>query len=214
MIDNVSIDEIREAGFSDAARQKAQALVRSFEQFIQDHLDEITALQILYSRPHHARLRHKDIKDLAEALQTPPRSWTPERLWHAYELVVEDQVRGASDRRLLTDIVSLVRFALTQEDELVPFREKVEERFRQWLAQQENTGRLFSADQRQWLEAMRDHVAANLQIELEDFEYVPFSQRGGAQRAYAVFGEELGKILKPSVPGKALTPESGRRTRL
>ncbi len=122
VIDTVSVDTIREAGFSAEARQKADALVRSFEQFIQDHLDEINALQILFSRPHHARLRHKDIKDLAEALQAPPRSWTPDRLWRAYELVVEDKVRGASDQRLLTDIVSLVRFALTQEDELRPLQ--------------------------------------------------------------------------------------------
>lgn len=42
---------------------------------------------------------------------------------------------------------------------------------------------------------MRDHITANLQMEMEDFDYVPFSQRGGAQRAYAVFGDELGKIL-------------------
>jgi len=195
VIDNVSIDQIRDAGFSDEAREKAEGLVRSFEQFVKEHRDEITALQILYSRPHRARLRHKDIKALAEALQAPPRSWTPDRLWHAYELISADKVRGASDRRLLTDIVSLVRFALTQDDELVPFKDKVAERFRQWLAQQENTGRRFTPDQRQWLEAMRDHIAANLQMEMEDFDYVPFSQRGGAQRAYVVFGEGLGKIL-------------------
>ncbi len=196
VIDHVSIDEVLEAGFSEEARRRAAGLVFSFEQFIQNHLDEITALQILYSRPHRARLRHQDIKELAAALQAPPRAWTPERLWHAYELVVEDRVRGASDQRLLTDVVSLVRFALSQDAELVPFKEKVEERFQQWLAQQESTGHGVTPEQRQWLESMRDHIAANLQMEMDDFDYVPFSQRGGAQRAYAVFGEELGKILE------------------
>lgn len=195
VIDVVSIDEIREAGFSQAAQERASNLVGSFEQFIQDHLNEITALQVLYSRPHHARLSHRQIRELAEILQSPPRSWTPERLWQAYEMLRKDKVRGAGAPRLLTDIVSLVRYALAQDDELVPFKEKVEGRFWQWIAQQENRGRKFTPEQMQWLEAMRDHIAGNLQMELEDFEYVPFSQRGGAPRAQAVFGEELEEIL-------------------
>ena len=195
VIDTVSMDVLEEARFSDEARERAESLVGSFEQFIQDHLNEITALQVLYSRPHRARLSHEDVKELAEILQSPPRSWTPDRLWQAYEMLRKDKVRGAGGKRLLTDIVSLVRYALTQEDELVPFKDKVDERFRQWIAQQENTGRSFTAEQRQWLEAMRDHIAANLQVEMEDFEYTPFSQRGGAPRAYAVFGGELSKIL-------------------
>lgn len=196
LIDTVSLDEVREAGFSDAAREKAESLVRSFEQWVQDHLDEITALQVLYSRPYRARLRYKDIKDLAETLQSPPRAWTPERLWHAYEVLVGDKVRGASGKRLLTDVVSLVRFALTQEDELVPFKEKVDERFRQWIAQQENNGRRFTAEQMQWLEAMRDHIAGSVELEMDDFEYTPFSERGGAARAMVVFGPELVGILE------------------
>jgi type I restriction enzyme R subunit len=196
LIDTVSLDEIREAGFSDAAREKAGSLVRSFEQFVQDHRDEITALQVLYSRPYRTRLRFKDIKALAETLQSPPRAWTPERLWHAYEVLVGDKVRGASGKRLLADIVSLVRFALTQDDELIPFREKVDERFRQWIAQQENRDRRFTAEQMQWLEAMRDHIAGSVELEMDDFEYTPFSERGGAARAEAVFGAELPGILE------------------
>src|SRR3970040_1824913 len=35
---------------------RAQAIVHSFEQFIQDHKDEITALQILYSAPARHRV--------------------------------------------------------------------------------------------------------------------------------------------------------------
>jgi type I restriction enzyme, R subunit len=60
-------------------------------------------------------------------------------------------VRG-SGGKLLTDIVSLVRFALQQEGELRPFRDEVEERFDRWLTQQEGSGRKFTEEQRQWLE--------------------------------------------------------------
>ncbi len=193
--DHVSIDEVREAGFSSGSREKAETLVRSFEQFIEDHRDEITAVEILYSRPYQGRLRLKDIKDLANLIQSPPRSWTPERLWGAYEVLARDKVRGAGGGKLLTDIVSLVRFALHSDEELIPFKDRVDQRFQSWLAQQETAGRRFTPEQFQWIELIRDHIVGNLQMEMEDFDYVPFSQKGGRGRAYEVFGVELGKIL-------------------
>jgi len=194
-IDTVSKDEVREAAFSAEAKEKARGLVTSFERFIKDHKDEITALQVLYSRPYKQRLRYEDIKTLAEAIQAPPRSWTSELLWRAYETLDQSKVRGAGARRLLTDIVSLVRFALHHEPELTPFPETVQGRFATWLAQQENRGRRFTDDQRQWLTLVRDHIAGSLAIELEDFDYAPFSQRGGMGKAYQVFGQDLEALL-------------------
>jgi type I restriction enzyme R subunit len=38
---------------------------------------------------------------------------------------------------------------------------------------------------------IRDHIAGNLSIETDDFEYAPFSQEGGIGRVYQLFGEEL-----------------------
>ena len=46
-IDNVSQDKVIEAAFSADALERAKGIVQSFEKFIQDHKDEITALQIL-----------------------------------------------------------------------------------------------------------------------------------------------------------------------
>ena len=51
-IDHVSQDKVIEAGFSADALERAKGVVQSFEKFIEDHKDEITALQILYSRPY------------------------------------------------------------------------------------------------------------------------------------------------------------------
>jgi type I restriction enzyme R subunit len=47
-----SPDEVTTAGFDHAATERARATVESFKAFIEEHKDEITALQILYSRPH------------------------------------------------------------------------------------------------------------------------------------------------------------------
>jgi type I restriction enzyme R subunit len=194
-IDTVSKDQVLEAGFSADARKKARAIVQSFEKFIREHKDEITALQILYSRPYKKRLTLKDIKELASAIQQPPRAWTPELLWHAYEALDKSKVRG-SGGKVLADIVSLVRFALQHESELRPFREQVNERFALWLAEQERNGRSFTDEQRQWLEAIRDHIATSLAIDMDDFEYVPFVQRGGLGKAQQVFGKDLMPLME------------------
>lgn len=103
-------------------------------------------------------------------------------------------MRG-SGGRILTDIVALVRFALRQEDELTPFPEQVEGRFSDWLAQQESQRRRFTDEQRGWLEDIRDHIASSFGIETDDFQDVPFAQRGGLGKAYRVFGEDLNELL-------------------
>jgi type I restriction enzyme, R subunit len=92
-------------------------------------------------------------------------------------------------------MVSLVRFALEQEDELVPYPELVDERFQAWLLAQENTGRTFTPVQIAWLERIRDHVAASLAISAEDFDYTPFVEHGGIGKAYELFGDELSPLL-------------------
>ena len=196
IIDEVSQDELLEAGASEEARQKAKALVTSFEQFLEAHKDEIDALQFFYAQPYSKRLRYQDIKQLAEAIKAPPRSWTPEKLWRAYETLSQDKVRGASAKRLLTDIVSLVRFALHKDDELAPFSEQVRGRFDHWLAQQRNQGRDFTGDQVRWLKMMRDHIATSLEMTVDDLDYAPFAQEGGFGKAAQVFGSDLRPLLE------------------
>lgn len=198
IIDEVSQDELLhdQTGISAQARDKARGLVQSFESFLAEHKDEITALQFFYSVPHRDRLHYGDIKELAQVITAPPRSWTPEKLWRAYELLHKDKVRGASGKRILTDVVSLVRFALHRDDELVPHADRVKERFENWMAQQANAGRVFSAEQTEWLTMIRDHVAASWEIEIDDFDHVPFVQEGGLGRAMQVFGKELPGLLR------------------
>jgi type I restriction enzyme R subunit len=71
----------------------------------------------------------------------------------------------------------------------------VAERYEQWLADQAAAGRTFAADQRRWLDAIRDHIAQSLRIEADDFGDVPFSQFGGLGRAYELFGDTLPALL-------------------
>ena len=196
VIDEVSKDVLLYAGASAEAKERAKTLVGSFEKFITENKDEIDALRFFFSVPHRERLHYEDVKALAAAIKAPPRTWTPEILWRAYEVLEKDKVRGASGRRLLTDIVSLVRFALHQDQELVPHADRVRARFDNWIAQQANRGRQFTGQQVRWLTMMRDHIATSLEIGIEDFDDVPFVQEGGLGRAKQVFGEGLGSLLR------------------
>jgi type I restriction enzyme R subunit len=139
VIDRISQDEVMEAGFSAAATERSRAMTRDFQAFITEHRDEITALQMLYNQPYGSGLSFRDIRELAALIQAPPRSWTIDGLWHAYEQLDRSRVRS-SGQRVLTDLVSLVRFAMEQESELEPFRDRVNERFDAWLGQQEAGG--------------------------------------------------------------------------
>jgi type I restriction enzyme R subunit len=195
IIDEVSKDELTFSGFSEEAKERAHSLVKSFEQFLEDNRQEIDALQFFYSQPYTERLHYKDIKAIHEAISTPPRSWTEERLWAAYEAIEQNKVRGAGAERRLTDIVSLIRFALNQKDELVPYSELVRERYENWISQQQNEGREFTPDQRRWLEMIRNHVAQSLEIDIEDFELTPFVEEGGFGKAAQVFGPDLRALI-------------------
>ena len=195
IIDDISVDELIEAGAGEEAKRKARSLVDSFERFIADNRDEIDALQCFYAQPYAKRLRFGDLKTLADAIKAPPRAWTPEKLWRAYETLDRDRVRGASAQRLLTDLVSLVRFATDRDAELAPFGEHVRARFDDWLAQQRTAGRGFTPEQVRWLEMIRDHIAASVEMSLEDLDYAPFAEEGGRARAAKVFGAGLGPLL-------------------
>jgi type I restriction enzyme R subunit len=189
-IDEVSQDTVLVAEHSAEGREKAAAMVGSFREYIEEHKDDIRALQVLYSRPYSERLTFAEIKDLATAIQRPPRQWTPERLWHAYEMLDQSRVRGSGGGRL-TDIVSLVQYTLDQEDELVPFRDQVDARFASWLLTQEQLGVTFTDEQRQWLTWMKDNIAAEMGITAESFQYLPFAEHGGIGKAVQIFGDRL-----------------------
>ena len=193
-IDEVSKDEVLFAGHSAEAREKASALVSSFREYIEEHKDDIRALQVLYSRPHKERLTFSEVKELARAIERPPRQWTPDVLWRAYELLDQSKVRG-SGGRMLTDIVSLVRYTLHQDDELVPFRDQVEQRFAAWLSAQEQRGVTFTVEQLQWLTWMKENIAGELGIAPESFEYTPFLEHGGIGKAVQVFGDRFTPLL-------------------
>jgi type I restriction enzyme R subunit len=197
IIDTVSKDVVVFAGHDVQAAEKVRLAVDSFRDFIEKNRDELTALQIIYGKPFgQRRLTYEAIKQLAEAIRKPPYNLTPELLWMAYEQLEKSKVKDAGPQRLLTNIVSLVRFAVGTVDVLEPFGDVVNRRFSEWLAEQEKSGKKFTDEQKEWLTMIKDHIGTSLSIGIDDFENVPFNQKGGAIKAYHLFGKDLDKILE------------------
>jgi type I restriction enzyme R subunit len=194
-IDIYTPDEVTAQGFDAAAKAKAAGLVQSFRDYLAQNQAQIDALQILYNRPYKQRLTESMLKELEKKLRDQHATWTEDRLWDAYAVTTPGKVKGRSQAGRFADLVALVRFTLEQQPVLEPFATSVTTRFNEWLMDKAKTGVTFTADQLAWLNLIRDHIATSLSIEPDDFDYAPFSQRGGLGKAHQLFGKNLITLL-------------------
>lgn len=177
--------------------QKAQERTTNFRRFIETHKNELLALQILYSQPYpKRRLTYRSIRELAQRLADPPYHLTTADVWQAYRRLQASLVRGAPSDKVLTDVISLVRFAIGHEEILEPYSTRVEQRFNLWIGRQIKAGRSFSEEQMDWLRAIKDYLAANVEITPADLTRDrPFNEWGGVVAARRLFGPELNGLL-------------------
>src|SRR5690606_29524483 len=141
VIDEVTTDEVTVAAYD---MQQAQKRVTSFREFIETYKNELLALQILYAQPYpRRRLTYASIKELAVRLTDPPHHLTTADIWQSYKRIETLLVRGATSDKMLTDIISLVRFATSQADLLEPYAARVEQSFNLWVGRQIKAGRNF-----------------------------------------------------------------------
>jgi type I restriction enzyme R subunit len=61
-IDRHTIDDVLYVGFDASAVEKAQGKVKDFRLWIEQHKEEFTALQILYSGTRPLKLSRKDLR--------------------------------------------------------------------------------------------------------------------------------------------------------
>ena len=197
LIDHINLDQVTFAGFSEQAEAQARAVIQTFADYLKQHKIEIAALDFFYQQPWQRRALTFDmIEDLHERLAKPPLMLTTERLWSAYARVQASQVKGADRKRQLTDLVSLVRFALGLEGELKPFADEVDKRFQTWIFRHNaQRGTAFTPEQTEWLRLMKDHIASSCSISRDDFDYADLAGKGGLQKVWQVFGKELDALM-------------------
>lgn len=189
IVDAISTDAVISRGFD---LKQAEAKTADFRRFIEENKDELTALQILYGRPYaRRRLTWQAVTDLRDAMARPPWLLEPSALWAYYQRLSAGKVRARSPGNVLGDVVALTRFALGQTDTLQPLSVDVEQRFNLWIGREKNAGRDYTEEQMRWLMLIRDHIAANVEMTLDDLQEIPaFADNGGRIAASRVFGKD------------------------
>jgi type I restriction enzyme R subunit len=199
-IDVTTIDVITGKGVDAQAKEKAEATVRSFRDYIEQHRAEIDALQILYSRPFKKRLTEESLRELEAKLKPEFGPQPVLKIWNAFSCSGGSVSRFSQTRRF-TDLISLVRTAIEPTTPLEPFDEHVRQRFDEWLREKDASvsqlstknsqpasrpGAIaFTADQLAWLQKMRDYISASGSVDREHLEaanvlgpiYKAFGQR-------------------------------------
>ncbi|MGO1316590.1 MAG: type I restriction endonuclease subunit R [Cellulomonadaceae bacterium] len=193
LVDEVNADELIEA-YGVVDPQRARSLVEDWAAYLLANRDEISAIQIV-DEAKTRRVPFAAIKELADRIARPPHNWTPDLIWAAYEQLEAGRVRHRDISRL-TDVVSLVRFTLGSDDELVPFADVVQQRYAGWLLAQEQTGTRFSDAQRWWLDRMADVISNSAGIAADDLDEAPFDERGGIDGALRDLGDGAGELIE------------------
>nr|WP_245631172.1 type I restriction-modification enzyme R subunit C-terminal domain-containing protein [Candidatus Nitrospira nitrosa] len=80
---------------------------------------------------------------------------------------------------------------------LYPVRKQHRQNLRRTVATN-HTSRVARALLRRWVcpQMIRDHVAANLVVAPDDFEFALFAQEGGLEKVHQSFGTELNKVIE------------------
>ncbi|WP_454117056.1 type I restriction endonuclease subunit R [Microbacterium aurum] len=192
VIDEVTVDELVDAyGVVDAGR--ARSIVESWREYLREHRSEISAIQVLMEAKTH-RVPFASIEELAERIKRPPHNWTVDLIWNAYAAVQVERVKP-NDHARLTDLVSLLRYELGEDSDLVPYADLIRTRYDDWLGRQALTGTVFTGAQRWWLDRMADVIANSAGLTDADLELAPFSERGGVEGAVRDLGPAAGALI-------------------
>lgn len=106
--------------------EKAEGLIKNWQLFINNHKNELDAIQIIYQQPYQKRhLSYDMINQLVEEIEQPPYHIAPVEVWKAYEQLKKAKVKGLPPESKLPILISLIRLATGVTDVLEPFTELV-----------------------------------------------------------------------------------------
>jgi len=193
-IDHINPDEITNIGWVADSKVAAEALVHDFEQWIEEHKTEVTALQIFYAQPYRRReLSYAMLKELAETVKMQKPNLAPLHVWQAYEQL--EKVVGRPKGELMA-LVALVRRVSGMDATLTAFDKTVDRNFQDWIFRKQAGTLKYTEEQVQWLRMIKDYIATSFHLERDDFELDPFNKRGGLGKMWRLFGEETDAIIK------------------
>ena len=162
-------DNLIYSGFS---REEAMATTSAFEEYCDEHKDEIEALRIIYNNDG-APITFKMLKDLQNRMKAFNNKFTIANLWHSYSVVDINNVavyNGAdqkNEKEALTNLIQLVRFAWHKIARLESLCTGAQQRFNLWYGQMQ---RDITAEQIKLMRQIVDYIAANGTCQISDIK--------------------------------------------
>lgn len=194
VIDLVNLDTVTKSEWDTASKKAAGELLEDFKSYLEEHKNEITALQIYYNQPYRRReVTYNMIKQLLEKIKLDRPMLAPLRIWQAYEQL--DKVNCGSPKSELVALVSLLRRVLDIDKVLTPYDRVVDKNFQDWVFRKQAGSLKFNAEQMEWLRMMKEHIAMSFHIERDDLDYSPFDAQGGLGRMWQLFGDKTDEII-------------------
>ncbi len=201
IIDETNPDRIIRSEFDTTAKENADEIINNFRKFIDENKDEIIALKILYGQKmtsfkKMSSLNYNMIKELRDALMSPPYLLSVEQIWRAYEKTEPKRVKHRTTVGILTDIISLIRFELGIDNTLEQYSEMINRRFKEWIFKRNAGPVQFTEEQMEWLRMIKDHIISSVRMEVDDFDRTPFDREGGLGKFHQLFGSGYEKLLE------------------
>ncbi len=154
--------------------------LKLFADYVRDNPDQVDAIRILFDRPKDWGT--EPLGELRRKLATTKHRFTEENLRKAH---------AAQYHKPLVDIISMVKHAANEAAPLLTAEERVDKALAKLTE-----GKTLSPDEQRWLGRIREHLAANLSIDKDDFDDVPvLSREGGWVQANKAFGGRLEGLL-------------------
>ena len=192
-IDITNPDTLINKGAATDLKQRAENLIADFKTWIEQHKNEITALQIFYSQPFRRReLTYKMIQEVLEKLKLDKPLLAPMQVWRAYEQL--DKVTGKPLSELIA-LVSLIIKVSGIDEVLTSYDKSVDKNFQEWVFKKQAGATKFNEEQMQWLRMLKDHIATSIHIDADDLDYTPFDAEGGKGKMFQLFGDKMNDII-------------------
>ncbi|HEY5125607.1 MAG TPA: DEAD/DEAH box helicase family protein [Ignavibacteria bacterium] len=196
IIDTINPDVPIFVGWDEAQIKKAEQIVNDFKAYIENHKDEITALQIFYSQPYRRReLTYAMISGLLDKIKSDNPYLAPLMVWDAYDKI--NKLKNPKPVHELVALVSLIRKVSGIDKFLTPYDNIVDRNFQTWVMNRhKGNAPKFNEEQMGWLRMIRDHIKTSFHIEKDDFDFVPFDGQGGLSKMCQLFGKETEKLIE------------------
>lgn len=192
-IDITNPDILVNQGWATDSKDRAENLISDFITWIEQHKNEITALQIFYSQPFRRReLTYKMIQEVLEKLKLDKPILAPTQVWRAYEQLEKATGKPLSE---LIALVSLIRKVSGIDKALTSYDKTVDKNFQDWVFKKQAGATKFNEEQMQWLRMIKDHIATSIHIDADDLDYTPFDAEGGKGKMFQLFGDSMNEII-------------------